>query len=366
VTVDLPSGRLYWANYNGVEISYANLNDTGGGGDVNTNGASMDGPSGLAIDPGSRTIYWADYGNGVVISFAHLDESGADDLETAGATVQGPWGVAIDPEAGRVYWANNTGGSLASAKLDGSGGGAFATPGATVSGPAFPILLKTPVGTGAPSIGGGSTVGTMLSCSQGSWAADLVGALLYRAPSTFAFQWSLDGKEIVGATSASVTAASPGLYTCRVTGANRAGSSAQTSAPHRVGGGTPVPPDFDTALLEDNSLYLRLKCPSRFKPECVGNAAALTATDHCVFRGGRRHCKHGVPITSSVSAKQKPNKWKVAVLKVKPKYRATVAAMAKRPTKKLLIVRQLIHSKRFKEGSPQSVFHIYRVRTASQ
>jgi hypothetical protein len=223
--------------------------------------------------------------------------------------------------------------------------------------------LKTPVGTGAPAIGGGSTVGTTLSCSQGSWAADLVGALLYRAPNTFAFQWSVDGREIAGATSAAITAAAAGQYTCRVTGTNRAGSSAQASAPHRVG--PPVPPDFDTAILENNSLYLRLKCPSRFKPECVGNAAALTATEHCTFRHGRRHCKHGLPITTSVSAKQKPKAWKVAVLEVTPKYRARVAEMAKRPDKKLLIVRQLIHSKRFKKGSPQSVFHIYRVRTAA-
>ena len=39
--------------------------------------------------------------------------------------------------------------------------------------------------------------------------------------------------------------------------------------------------------------------------------------------------------------------------------------MATQPNKKLLIVRQLIHSTRFKHGAPQSVFHIYRVRTAS-
>ena len=69
--------------------------------------------------------------------------------------------------------------------------------------------------------------------------------------------------------------------------------------------------------------------------------------------------------TSSVSAKQKPNKWKVAKLIVKPKYQGQVAKMATQPNKKLLTVRQLIHSTRFKHGAAQSVFHIYRVRTAS-
>lgn len=115
-----------------------------------------------------------------------------------------------------------------------------------------------------------------------------------------------------------------------------------------------VPPDFDTAIfVPPNTLYLRLKCPARFKPTCVGNAAGVTSR------------KHGKTTTGSVSAKQKPTKWKVAKLIVKPKYQGTVAKMATQPNKKLLIVRQLIHSTRFKHGAPQSVFHIYRVRTAS-
>jgi hypothetical protein len=115
-----------------------------------------------------------------------------------------------------------------------------------------------------------------------------------------------------------------------------------------------VPPDFDTAVfVAPNTLYLRLKCPARFKPTCLGVAAGVT----------RR--KHGKPTTGSVSAKQKPTKWKVAKLLVKPRYQARVAKMAKQPNKKLLIVRQLIHSTRFKHGAHQSVFHIYRVRTAS-
>jgi hypothetical protein len=115
-----------------------------------------------------------------------------------------------------------------------------------------------------------------------------------------------------------------------------------------------IPPDFDTAIfVPPNTLYLRLKCPARFKPTCLGNAAGVTSR------------KHGKATTSSVSAKQKPNKWKVAKLIVKPKYQGRVAKMATQPNKKLLSVRQLIHSTRFKHGAPQSVFHIYRVRTAS-
>jgi hypothetical protein len=128
--------------------------------------------------------------------------------------------------------------------------------------------------------------------------------------------------------------------------------------------GPPVPPDFDTALLEGRFIYLRLKCAPRFKPECVGNAAALTSKKQCPKPHRRGRCKAPQQMTAPVSAKQKPNRWKVAKLTVKPKFRATLAKMAKKPQKKLLTVRQLVHAKKFKSGSPQSVFHIYRVRTA--
>jgi hypothetical protein len=126
------------------------------------------------------------------------------------------------------------------------------------------------------------------------------------------------------------------------------------------------PPDFDTAIfVPPKTLYLRLKCPARFKPGCIGKAVAVTSRDHCTGRHGRPRCQHGQPMTTSVSAAQKANRWKVAKLIVKPKYRALVSKMANQPNKKLLIVRQLVHSKRFKHGAPQAVFHIYRVRTAT-
>ena len=365
VTVDPAGGRVYWSNYNGATISFANLNNSGGGGDLDTGEASVVIPAGVAIDPASRRIFWSDLVG--KIGFARLDGSGGADLPTTGAPVDVPWGVAIDSDTGIVYWANNGGegstDSIGFARLDGSGGGPISTAGATTEGPSFPIVQKVPTGTGPPTISGGSAIGTPLSCSQGSWASDIFEALLYRAPSAFAYQWSRDGKVIAGGTSASVAATKAGQYVCQVTGSNQAGAAAQTSATHRVG--PPVPPDFDTALLEGRFLYLRLKCAPRFKPECIGGASAVTVKDRCSTRKGRRHCKAGEPITGSVSAKQKPNRWKVAKLKIKPKFTSTVAKMAKKPQKKLLIVRQSVHSKKFKHGLPQSVFHIYRVRTAT-
>ncbi len=365
VAVDTANGRVYWANYNGGTISFANL-DNSGGGDLATGAATLTIPGGVAIDPASGRIFWSDLTG--AIAFAKLDGSGGGDLPTGSAPVNVPWGVAIDTEAGIVYWANNGGtksdDAIGSARLDGSGGAAVSAAGASTEGPAFPIVQKAPAGTGPPTISGGSDVGTTLSCSQGSWAADVFEALFYRAPSAFAYRWTREDNEIAGASTASIKATKDGKYKCSVTGSNQAGAATQTSAPHRVG--APVPPDFDTAILEGKFLYLRLKCAPRFKPECIGSAAAVTEKDRCTTNKGHRHCKHGKQMTASVSAKQKPNKWKVAKLKIKPKFTSTVARMAKKPSKKLLTVRQSVHAKKFKNGKTQSVFHIYRVRTETE
>jgi hypothetical protein len=70
-------------------------------------------------------------------------------------------------------------------------------------------------------------------------------------------------------------------------------------------------------------------------------------------------------MTNSISANQKPNRWKLVKLVVKPRDTERVARMAGQPDKKLLVVRQRIHSARFDHGHTQLVFHTYRVRSAS-
>jgi len=73
-------------------------------------------------------------------------------------------------------------------------------------------------------------LGQRLSCSRGTWAADLLGSFVYHAPQSFAYQWRLNGTDIGGATAAQYSPNAPGSYTCRVTASNRAGSATQTSA----------------------------------------------------------------------------------------------------------------------------------------
>jgi hypothetical protein len=284
VVVDHAAGKIYWANSSGNKISFAKL-DGSGGGDLNTGTATVSSPIGVAIEVAAGKIYWANYA-GNKISFAKLDGSGGGDLNIIGTTVNQPWGVTIAAGLGKIYWGNFQADALDYANLDGTGGGVLATSGAAQNGPmpgaidpttgkiywsnwnggggimfanadgsfgsagtlyptsstpAMPAILKSPTAAGAPEITGSSAFDSTLTCSQGSWAPDLLGELLYRAPRSFALQWSRDGTDIVGATQSSIPASAAGLYRCRVTATNFAGSTTQESAPFTVTA-APAPP----------------------------------------------------------------------------------------------------------------------------
>ncbi len=235
IAVDPAAGRLYTS---GVPITFASLDGTAEG-RIDATGATpaaAASPSGPAVDAAGGRVYWAGRGTAVggVISYANLDGSGGKDLNTTGATVDRPFGVAVDHVGGRVYWANVTG-AISYANLDGSGGGDLSTSGATTSGPGFPVLLRAPVAAAPPMISGRLQGASTVTCSPGTWAPDEVAALLYRAPHSFAFQWSRNGREIAGATGSSLaTEPTGGDYRCEVTARNAAGSAVQVSAAGRV------------------------------------------------------------------------------------------------------------------------------------
>jgi low density lipoprotein receptor-related protein 5/6 len=228
VAIDSASNRIYWANVGANKISYANLDGSGGGADLPTTGATVNVPEGVALDVAAGRIYWANQ-TGDKISFARLDGTGGGDLVTAGATVAHPTGVAIDPAAGRIYWGNFSVDKISYAALDGSGGGDLPVDAAAMNTAIYPALLRAPVPAGAPVISGDKVPGSLLFCPRGSWAADLLGSLLFRVPASYAYQWSLDGADIGGANSSSYTAFATGDYRCRVTASNAAGDAAQVS-----------------------------------------------------------------------------------------------------------------------------------------
>ena len=135
LAVDEAANKVYWANNAANKISMANLDGSGGGSDLNTTGATVSGPRGLAVNPATNKIYWANW-SASKISVANLDGSGATDLNTSGATVINPAGIAIDAAANKIYWANQSGNKISFANLDGSGGGGdLSTSGATVNQP---------------------------------------------------------------------------------------------------------------------------------------------------------------------------------------------------------------------------------------
>ena len=133
LAMDLATGKIYWADSDSSDISFADLNGSGNGGDLNTMGAYTTYPWGITIDPASGELYWANW-LGQSISYAALNESGGGDLTTA-APVDDPAGVAIDLAKGEIYWADSGDDLISYANLDGSGGGTLNTTGATVDDP---------------------------------------------------------------------------------------------------------------------------------------------------------------------------------------------------------------------------------------
>jgi hypothetical protein len=250
VAIDAAAGRIYWTNWawftNEGAIVGAPL---AGRGAVDTlyGPQEVKVPGGVAIDP-----------NAAGSAPARLEVGDAERvaivrwLREIVDWVGNPFARPSVPP-GRIYWSNgNTaGGSLSDNAIRGArlaGGGPVDTVRGSLAAAAGAIaLLQAPLGTGAPTISwqfvlddgpfgglqfGGSHSGPLdqqLSCSRGTWAPDVLGSFLYRAPRSFAYQWRLNGTDISTANSAHYTPTAPGSYSCRVTATNEAGSTAQTS-----------------------------------------------------------------------------------------------------------------------------------------
>jgi DNA-binding beta-propeller fold protein YncE len=170
LAINPATGMLYWANDSGsVPISFASVTGSGGG-NLNVTGATADGPSGIAIDPALGKVYWGNYSNST-ISFANLDNSGGGgQLNLTGATPDGPAGVTIDSATGTIYWTNWNNGTISYASLSGGGGGQLPTTGTTLSNP-YGLALD-PVG-GKLYIGNYSGAQIAVANLNGSGASTL-------------------------------------------------------------------------------------------------------------------------------------------------------------------------------------------------
>jgi DNA-binding beta-propeller fold protein YncE len=243
LAIDPVGRRLYWSNFGDAAhpISFVDLDDANGG-MIGVPAGTFGQVRALAFDPPSRRLYWS---NLAFLGFVNVDDPANRGTLTApaGATISEPWGVAIDPMQRRLYWVNQSG-SFAFRDLDAPApaGGKLTIPqSAPVNQPAYLVLLLAPQPVAPPAIAGGGETGATLSCSQGVWAAESPATFPYRAPQSFAFQWSRDGTTIANATAGSLTADAAGDYRCTVTAGNGLASASQTSAAHTV-----APPGTNT------------------------------------------------------------------------------------------------------------------------
>jgi DNA-binding beta-propeller fold protein YncE len=238
LALDPVAGRVYWGSENPdtneLVISYANVNNTGGG-NLNTSGsAPVTSINGIAVDPTGGRVYWLNESS-ETLSYTKTDNTGGGEVDTTGAAFNGPYGLALDPGTGKAYWANYGGGETRTGAfgtanyLTGGSGGSINIATAPVDGPQDPMLLKSPTATGAPVIGRDAANPALLACPSGSWAPDYPGSFVYQAPQSYGYQWALNGAAIAGATSSTLTATAPGAYTCTVTGTNVTGFASQTS-----------------------------------------------------------------------------------------------------------------------------------------
>ena len=230
VAIDPAAGKIYWGSYDTFTIRVGNLDGSG----IPTNLFTGENyPTQLAIDPGAGKIYWTDEFNGDV-RVANLTGGVATSLYTGEGDIGG---VAIDPAAGKIYWTNWNLGTVRVGSLDGAAPAQSLYTGETD--PWMVALLRAPLGTGSPQVSGGAGMGQTLTCSPGTWAADFLSGFLYRAPHSLAYQWTVGGAPIAGATTSSMLVTSPGEYRCEVIATNAAGSTTQTSAPMDISGSLP-------------------------------------------------------------------------------------------------------------------------------
>lgn len=124
---------IYWDNYEGESVSFAN-SDGSGGGLLNIGGNAIDSPEGMAYDTVTNRLFLANEGavppDGEILAI-NLDGSGASLFTAPGAPIDDPQGIAVDPVARTIYWYNSGDDTIAWARLDGSGGGVLSKAGAT-------------------------------------------------------------------------------------------------------------------------------------------------------------------------------------------------------------------------------------------
>jgi hypothetical protein len=255
LALDLENDRAYYSNVTNGSLAFVPLPGASGTSGTFVVTGTVSQPQGVALDPATDRLFWTN-GSGDTASqrlkVAGLNPPGSVDETRITAGVldisPSPGGglrtPAIDPAANRIYYANSAANKISYASLDGSGGGSdVAVESGAVNSPDGVSILKDPEPVSPPSVSGTAAVGSTLTCSPATWAADAPSGSLYRMPASTAFEWTRDGATIAGATGPTYTPDVAGEYRCVHRASNFAGTSSQQSAPIAVP--LPVP---DTTL----------------------------------------------------------------------------------------------------------------------
>jgi hypothetical protein len=165
-----------------------------------------------------------------------------------------------------------------------------ATAGAVTAGINVAMVPSAPFNTAGPGISGKPVVGSLLTCSSGSWTGEPELALTAGWPlvGTFSYQWLRDGSPIAGATSDAyiVQAADVGhSLVCEVTATNGAGHTSARSSALAIA--NPVPVVKTTAsklVVKKNTTKVSIACANA---ACVGSAE-LVAKVSLKSRKGRK------------------------------------------------------------------------------
>jgi hypothetical protein len=165
-----------------------------------------------------------------------------------------------------------------------------ANEGSTTSGINVAMVPAAPVNTSPPAISGAQAVGSLLTCSTGSWTGESEQKLSFGWPlsSPFAYQWLRDGTAIAGTALAGYVVQSADVghgLQCEVSATNAAGHSSAKSATFTIANAIPVITTSASKLrVSKGSTPVPIKCANA---TCAGSGQ-LVATVIVKHRKGKR------------------------------------------------------------------------------
>ncbi len=168
----------------------------------------------------------------------------------------------------------------------------------TTSGINVAMVPTVPYDTALPVVTGTAAVGSLLSCSTGTWTgeAELTPTVGWTLSSPFGYQWLRDGVAIAGATANAYALQAGDLghgLACEVTASNNAGHVSARSATFAVALPVPVVTSTVSKLtVSKNAITFAISCG---KATCSGSVQAVVTV---LVKHGKHKKKQKVVIAS--------------------------------------------------------------------